>query len=261
MNNYKVYIHTNTINNKKYVGLTRQECNERWRHDGLGYASQPKFFNAIVKYGWDQFTHEIVASNLTEEEASELEKQLIQTLDTIANGYNVSLGGSTTNHSPETLEKMRQSMLGKHHTAETKELIRQQKKDEWIPVKSLEDNCTYENIGEASRITGIDKSSITKCCQGIMFKAGGKTWRYLDPVLADRFKTATDNRVNKAKKPVFCITTETYYETVREAAQATRSDESNIIKVCKGKYKTTNGLKWRYAEWSELTHERTDAEE
>ena len=72
MDNYKVYIHTNTINGKKYVGLTKQECKERWRHDGLGYQQQKKFFNAILKYGWNNFQHDIVAENLTAEEAGEL---------------------------------------------------------------------------------------------------------------------------------------------------------------------------------------------
>lgn len=261
MNNYKVYVHTNRANGKRYVGLTKQNCQDRWKHDGMGYQTQKKFFRAILKYGWDNFDHEIIASNLTAEQASDLEQELIKKYNSIENGYNISPGGSTTNHSAATLEKMRQSMIGKKHSENTKKLIRESKKEEWIPVQSLEDNIQYENIGEASRITGIDKSSITKCCQGITLTAGGKTWRYLEPDRAALYKSVTDNRVNKAKKPVYCITTDVYYETVRAAAIATKSDESNIIKVCKGKYKTTNGLKWRYAEWQELTHERVDVEE
>ena len=47
MDNYKVYIHTNQINGKKYIGLTKQTCEERWRHDGTGYKSQIKFYRAI----------------------------------------------------------------------------------------------------------------------------------------------------------------------------------------------------------------------
>lgn len=264
MDNYKVYIHTNAINGKKYVGLTKQECKERWRHDGLGYQQQKKFFNAILKYGWDNFQHDIVAENLTAEEAGELEKQLIDKYNTIANGYNISPGGSTTNHSPETLEKMRQSMLGKKHSEETKELIRQSKKDEWIAVICIDDNIIYESINGASRATGVDDSSIVKCCQGKMMSAGGKKWRYADPIRAKQYQQIIDNQINKAKKPVYCITTDTYYETVREGAKDTHCDESNLIKVCKGKYKTTNGLKWRYATWEEFNQkliERKDMEE
>lgn len=51
MENYKVYLHTNKTNNKKYVGITKQSLQDRWRHDGLGYKTQQKFFRAILKYG------------------------------------------------------------------------------------------------------------------------------------------------------------------------------------------------------------------
>lgn len=252
MNNYTVYMHTNTITNKKYIGITCQSCQARWRNGGMGYKSQPKFFSAIVQYGWDNFTHEIIAENLTSKEASLLEQDLIEQYDSINNGYNVALGGQVTHHSQETIEKIRSAMYGKTHSEQTKEQIRQSKKNTWIPVICLDDNKKYERIADAEKETGIDKSSITKCCQGLMLTAGGKLWRYADPAMAAQYETITNNRINKAKKPVYCITTDMYYETVKEAAEATGSDASNLIKVCKGKYKTTNGLQWRYASWDEL---------
>lgn len=39
-------------NGKKYVGITIQEPNQRWR-DGKGYCKNKHFYNAILKYGWD----------------------------------------------------------------------------------------------------------------------------------------------------------------------------------------------------------------
>ena len=55
--NYKIYIHKNKINNKIYVGQTKQSLSRRFRHNGEGYKHCICFYNAIQKYGWDNFTH------------------------------------------------------------------------------------------------------------------------------------------------------------------------------------------------------------
>ena len=71
MNNYLVYIHTNKLNGKKYVGQTCQRPEKRW-NNGKGYKLETYFGKAIKKYGWDNFEHEIVAENLTKEETKKL---------------------------------------------------------------------------------------------------------------------------------------------------------------------------------------------
>lgn len=85
---YCVYIHTNKINGKKYVGQTCQEPEKRWKN-GKGYHNNIYFTRAIQKYGWDNFEHEIIKCNLTKEEADDIEKLLIKELNTLnPNGYN-----------------------------------------------------------------------------------------------------------------------------------------------------------------------------
>lgn len=44
----------------------------------MGYTENPHFFRAIVKYGWDNFEHEILFEGLSEDEAYEKEKELIR---------------------------------------------------------------------------------------------------------------------------------------------------------------------------------------
>ena len=92
--NYNVYKHTNLINHKSYIGITSQKCENRWGINGKGYELQPKFYHAIQKYGWDNFQHDILYTNLDKETALKIEADLIKTYDTIKNGYNISPHGT-----------------------------------------------------------------------------------------------------------------------------------------------------------------------
>lgn len=90
INNYKVYIHTNLLNGKKYVGITQQAEKERWSN-GNGYRENKKFYKDIQKYGWnDGFSHEIIKENISYKEARTLEKFYISKYDSVLKGYNNS---------------------------------------------------------------------------------------------------------------------------------------------------------------------------
>lgn len=83
-----VYIHANLINNKKYIGITSKNPEERWGKDGSGYAKdQPVIHNAIQKYGWENFSHTIYADNLTFDEAQKIEIELIALYKTNCKKY------------------------------------------------------------------------------------------------------------------------------------------------------------------------------
>lgn len=73
MDKWLVYEHVSP-SGKVYVGITKPNPKDRWKN-GTGYLRkdnhQPLIANAIKKYGWDNFTHCIIASNLTLEKAAE----------------------------------------------------------------------------------------------------------------------------------------------------------------------------------------------
>lgn len=121
-----VYMHTNKINGKKYIGWTSRLPEERWRNNGYEYLQTDKngnykhkhFGPAINLYGWENFDHVIVYEYLTEEEAKQKEKELIAQYDTInpEKGYNLTLGGDGTvgyQHTDEAKEKMSKAKQGK----------------------------------------------------------------------------------------------------------------------------------------------------
>ena len=75
---YIVYMHT-CPNGKKYIGITSQSPERRWQKGkGYAYGSNPYFYNAIEKYGWDNIEHTILFRNLTKEEAEQKEIELIK---------------------------------------------------------------------------------------------------------------------------------------------------------------------------------------
>lgn len=103
---YCVYVHTNKTNGKKYVGITSMKPEDRWRN-GNGYPHNTYFTRAIKKYGWDEgFTHEIVAENLSEEDAHQMEKDLIAEYNCMnPNGYNATSGGEIGKEYSEELRQ------------------------------------------------------------------------------------------------------------------------------------------------------------
>ena len=114
----KIYVITNLVNGKQYVGQTRQPIKKRWaRHLSSGNA----MYAALIKYGKDNFSLEVVASANSQEELNELEVKWIEKLGTLSpGGYNLVSGGKNGYKSKETIEKLRLANLGKKASPETK---------------------------------------------------------------------------------------------------------------------------------------------
>lgn len=120
--NYCVYKHTSP-NGKSYIGQTgnyQRRCNGH--RSGI---SCPAFSSAIKKYGWDNFTHEILIDELSINDANDWEKFYIFIFNSIApNGYNLRSGGDNSTHSEYSKLKMSIAQKGKVISEETREKIR-----------------------------------------------------------------------------------------------------------------------------------------
>lgn len=122
---YCVYKHTSP-NGKVYIGITKYNPLLRW-NNGKGYVNNKYFYNAILKYGWDNFTHEIVCEGLSKEEACEKEVKLIALYKSNNSdyGYNLTSGGEHYIHNEEAKLKISAANLGRLHTEETKQNMRE----------------------------------------------------------------------------------------------------------------------------------------
>ena len=206
MGEWSVYKHT-TPDGKVYIGATSRLPRVRWNY-GHGYRNTP-FFDAIVQIGWNNIQHEIVATHLSESEAYELEKRLIQEYDSTNpdRGFNRASGGygsSGVKISEETRQRLVSSHLGKKnpHTQEWNRKISESNRGKRKPhigiprseecrakigdahsVSVVSFHTRYKQIQEypsikvASQETGVSATNISRCCRGLRKTAGGYIWK------------------------------------------------------------------------------------
>jgi group I intron endonuclease len=91
-----IYIITNIITNKQYIGQTTQSNPEkRINKHFKGKGGTTYLDRAITKYGEVNFKYEIIFTCFSQEDLNYAEKTLISKYNTVVpNGYNVKLGGA-----------------------------------------------------------------------------------------------------------------------------------------------------------------------
>lgn len=205
MNNYKVYKHTNLHNGKVYIGITCKDVAMRWKN-GKAYQKGTHFRNAIDKYGWDSFAHEVLLENLSEDEAKRKEVELIALYKSNDReyGYNTTSGGDGAS--------------GLKHSDETKQKISERQK-------------------------GIRKSPATEFKKGMIpWNKGKKASEEYRRAMSEAHK----GKASPKRKKVVCVETGVIYDSVTKAAEDVGSSSTTISAVCQGKLKTSKGYKWEY---------------
>ena len=123
-----VYKITNTITGEMYIGKTQKGIKRRFsqhlRNAQKGSKDCPFLYNAIRKYGIENFIIEIVNFCKDTETLNKQEKFWIQKLDTLKNGYNLTPGGDGVIMDSKIKEKLSNSHKGKKLSKEHKENIR-----------------------------------------------------------------------------------------------------------------------------------------
>lgn len=129
-----IYLITNKVNGKKYVGQSI-DIEERWkRHICASKKSEFHIHRAIRKYGIDNFDFSIL-EECPVDKLDEREIYWISELDTYNNGYNMTLGGEGHNLYLDPKEREQKK----------KEAARRSGKNIEILIKKREENYK-ENI-------------------------------------------------------------------------------------------------------------------
>jgi group I intron endonuclease len=108
-----VYLITNKINEKQYVGQTTQSLPRRWKFHCSKNSNCLALKSAIQKYGIDNFSIEIVYTASSLEELNKKEIEFINKFNTLSpNGYNLTTGGLNYIRSEESRKKKSNSRKG-----------------------------------------------------------------------------------------------------------------------------------------------------
>lgn len=119
-----IYLVTNKINGKQYVGQTTRTLEERWYEHC--YDDKSANFSilksAIKKYGENNFKVEVIRECKTQQELNEFERYFIAKYNTISpNGYNIRAGGDGGGKlHPKTVAKIKKKLIGRKLPLETR---------------------------------------------------------------------------------------------------------------------------------------------
>lgn len=218
---YTVYQHKNKINGKVYIGITMQKPERRWGLNGNNYKTSPYFYAAIQKYGWNNFEHNILFTNLTKEEACLKEQELIKKFNSTNRelGYNSTSGGDVFTMNEETKQKISQALKGNQN--------------------GLGHPCSEEKkkkISEAQKGRSFTEEHRQKLSEAAQKRQV--------PCSEEKKKKLSQNYPHKRK--VYCEELDKVFDSVQQCSRELGIPATNISKLCGGRGKTLKGYHLKY---------------
>lgn len=173
MKKHYIYLTTNLINGKKYIGKHYGELND----DYLGSGNLIKL--AINKYGKENFKKEILFISSDEQENNQKEKEFIKVFNAVKdkNFYNIhegGEGGNTTAGWSEEQKKLYSEKMsikysginnpryGVHLTEETKNKIRNNRNTDYMKTLEYREKMSLAVSGEKNGMYGKKHSEYSK---------------------------------------------------------------------------------------------------
>ena len=151
----------------QYVGLSKEGKNNRYavhRLVATAFLENPKNLPVV------NHKNEVKTDNC------------VQNLEWCSRSYNLTYNGRAKKVAEKIAEKVSEKLKGRKFSEEHKKKLSESRKRK--PVYSINKKSGliiyWESIKEAEKQTGIDNSSIIRCCKGRQKSAGGFYWHYVD---------------------------------------------------------------------------------
>ena len=230
-----IYLITNVINGKQYIGQTMRTIQDRWKeHKRDCVYCDYALYNAMCAYGVDNFiVKEIdMVYTKTKKEISDIlddrEIYWVAFYDTYKNGYNETPGGqyNAPNKFPER-SVVEYSIQGAYIN-------------------------TYPSLTAAADATGLSHSDISSCCsRKKIYRVQNKVFRYEDSPLTDDEIIWYRNKYPKISQYNLDGDLINEFEFVIDAVKYLNSiginaDNTNICCCCNGIHHSAYGYVWRY---------------
>ena len=159
-----VYLITNKLNNKKYVGITKQKLkyriNQHINQKETKRQKKSAISEAIAKYGFENFLVEQIDTASSIAELYEKEKNWIEKLGTYGCGYNLTKGGDGSHGrimSEESKKKMQQSLIESAKNPEFRKKQSEKIKKYYEQHPEMKDYLKKINIGKKLSSETIEK--------------------------------------------------------------------------------------------------------
>lgn len=185
---YYVYMYTSP-SEKHYVGRTYQPKAQRAHKDGSGYKTCTAFWNAIQKYGWENFEYEVLETNISADCIDERENYWINFYHSSVdeNGYNLLKPFNTR----KTATADTRRRLSEAHSGENCYWYGKHRPfPKWALEKAIEINNkpvmqfdldgnyiqTFASRKEAAESVNRDPTQISECCKTNGRSCAGYQW-------------------------------------------------------------------------------------
>lgn len=264
-----IYLLTNLINGKVYVGQT-QNCYQRMKQYAGNKEKRRLIGKAIIKYGIDNFDLTLLEIGVPIDKLNSLEQHWMDYYDSynLEHGYNMCPEAGTNRGYKYTEEdRAKMSKSAKQKFIDHPEYIKRGKDNPMYGVKMSEETrakMSRSRIGNQNAkgstwvMSQETKDKISKSMKGKQNCLGRKLSQETKNKIAEanRRRVITDEMREKQRlshlglsvKKVRCVETQIVYNSIGDASLAVNRDRSGIGKCCAGRQKTCGGYHWEFVE-------------